>query len=57
MIDLTSNSLSELLELHAEVNEELRKRGIVRSANNPTGDLTEYLFCSTFGQWGKNSFD
>jgi hypothetical protein len=49
MIDLKNNTLSELLELHAEVNEELRRREIVRSANNPTGDLTEYLFCSAFG--------
>ncbi|MFT6658892.1 hypothetical protein [Maritalea sp.] len=49
MTDLTSNTLNELLELHVEVNEELRRRKVVRSANNPTGDLTEYLFCSAFG--------
>lgn len=24
-------------------------RGMVRSANNPTGDLAEYLFCHAFG--------
>ena len=27
---------------------ELRDRGIVRSENNPTGDLAEFLFCHTF---------
>jgi hypothetical protein len=29
--------------------DELRARGIVRSANNPMGDLAEYLFCKAFG--------
>ncbi|MCL8382125.1 hypothetical protein [Xanthobacter aminoxidans] len=42
-------SVTELLVLHAEIGEELRERGIVRSANNPTGDLAEYLFCTAFG--------
>ena len=42
-------SVAELLLLHAQVGEELRERGIVRSANNPTGDLAEYLFCKAFG--------
>ena len=40
----------ELLALHARVGDELRVRGITRSANNPTGDLAEYLFCRAF-QW------
>jgi hypothetical protein len=44
-----SLSVAELLVLHAEIGEELRERGIVRSANNPTGDLAEYLFCNAFG--------
>ena len=42
-------SVSELLVLHARVSEELRGRGVVRSENNPTGDLAEYLFCKAFG--------
>ncbi|MCO6387801.1 hypothetical protein GTK01_12355 [Aliihoeflea sp. 40Bstr573] len=42
-------SVAELLVLHAQIGEELRDRGIVRSANNPTGDLAEYLFCRAFG--------
>lgn len=44
-----SLTVPELLLLHAKVGEELRERGVVRSANNPTGDLAEYLFCRTFG--------
>ena len=43
-------SPSELLKLHARVSEELRGRGVVRSSNNPTGDLAEYLFCRAFGR-------
>lgn len=42
-------SIAELLILHVQIGEELRQRGVVRSANNPTGDLAEYLFCSAFG--------
>jgi hypothetical protein len=40
---------AELLKLHAGVSEELRARGILRSSNNPTGDLAECLFCKAFG--------
>lgn len=39
-----------MLVLHARTMDELRARSIVRSANNPTGDLAEYLFCKAF-QW------
>ena len=46
---LRALSVAELLLLHAQVGEELRDRGVVRSANNPTGDLAEYLFCKAFG--------
>lgn len=38
-----------MLVPHSEVADELRKRGITRSSNNPTGDLAEYLFCKAFG--------
>lgn len=47
--ELRDKSISQLLALHASVIEELRERGVLRSANNPTGDLAEYLFCSAFG--------
>lgn len=44
--DLTG---SELLVMHAEISQELRRRGITRSSNNPVGALAESLFCRTFG--------
>ena len=48
-MDLVQLTPPELLALHAKISEELRARGIVRSSNNPTGDLAEYLFCRAFG--------
>lgn len=41
-------SLGELLQAHAGIMEELRERGVARNANNPTGNLAEYLFCRAF---------
>lgn len=49
MPDLTQLTAAELLGLHAQIGEELRSRGVLRTANNPTGDLAEYLFCAAFG--------
>lgn len=40
---------ADLLLLHSDIMEELRHRGIVRSANSPTGDLAEYIFCKAYG--------
>ena len=48
MIDLKNLSTGSLLGLHAGIMEELRRRCVVRSANNPTGDLAESLFCRAF---------
>jgi len=48
-VNLSDLSPPQLLALHAKLADELRKRGITRSANNPTGDLAEYLFCKAFG--------
>jgi len=42
-------TIPELLLLHTRIGDELRRRGVTRSANNPTGDLSEYLFCKAFG--------
>src|SRR6185437_10502879 len=42
-------TVAELLLLHSRIGDELRKRGVTRTANNPTGDLSEYLFCKAFG--------
>jgi hypothetical protein len=49
MIELEPLSVPQLLLLHARLLEELRSRGVLRTANNPTGDLAEYLFCEAFG--------
>ncbi len=48
-LNLSDLTPPELLALHAKLGEELRTRGVVRSANNPTGDLAEYVFCKAFG--------
>jgi hypothetical protein len=48
-LNLTDLTPADLLALHSQVADELRVRGITRSANNPTGDLAEYLFCKAFG--------
>ena len=41
-------SVSALLNLYAEILEELRDRGVVRSANSPVGDYAEHLFATAF---------
>jgi len=48
-VDLRNLTPPELLVMHASVSDELRRRGITRSSNNPVGDLAEYLFCRAFG--------
>lgn len=48
-MDFSQLTVPQLLALHAHVADELRQRGITRSANNPTGDLAEYLFREAFG--------
>lgn len=53
MVDLTNLPVSSLLGLHGDVIAELRRREIVRSANNPTGDYGELLFSRAFG-WALN---
>lgn len=54
MIDLTTIPVPALLELHADLLAELKRREIVRSANNPTGDYGELLFKRAFG-WTLNN--
>jgi hypothetical protein len=49
MIELKKLTPPELLVMHAAVSEELRRRGVTRSSNNPVGDLAEHLFCRAFG--------
>tara|TARA_R110002124_G_scaffold167131_9_gene334502 strand:+ start:917 stop:1405 length:489 start_codon:yes stop_codon:yes gene_type:complete len=48
-MDYGALSVSGLLKAHTGALDELRARGILRSANNPTGDYSEWLFCRAFG--------
>jgi hypothetical protein len=49
-------SSQALLEFHSQIVEELHTRGILRTSNNPVGDLAEHLFCIAYGvQPEKNS--
>lgn len=47
--DLPDLSVPELLAAHSSVIDELRRRGIVRSKNNPTGDYAEWLVSTSMG--------
>jgi hypothetical protein len=51
---LDQKTIAELLVLHSGILHELRRREVLRTANNPTGDLAEYLFCKAFG-WAQES--
>jgi hypothetical protein len=42
-------SVRDLLRLHGEVLEELRRREVVRTSNSPVGDYAELLFATAFG--------
>ena len=46
-IDLMAATESELLAFHGSVLTELKRRGVVRTGNNPTGDYTEWLVAKT----------
>lgn len=48
MIDISGLSARELLRLHADIEGQLRALSVIRTANNPTGDLAEYLFCTAY---------
>lgn len=54
MRNLRTNSITELLALHIAIMEELRARDVLRSANNPTGDLAEYFFRAAYG-WAQEN--
>jgi hypothetical protein len=45
----------DLLRLHARIGDKLRDRNVTRSANNPTGDLAEFLFCKAFNWLQENN--
>lgn len=43
MDDLEGLSDREVLRLHSRVSDELRRRGLTRTANNPVADLAEWV--------------
>ena len=47
--DLAAHSITDLLRLSRSVLAELRRRGVVRSANAPAGDYGEYLVARAYG--------
>ena len=50
-MDISGRSARQLLELHAKIEKELGERKILRNANNPVGDLAEFLFRTAFPDW------
>ena len=46
--DLARLSVSELMRLFADVMEELKKKDVVRTRNNPVGDYAEWLTRQAF---------
>jgi hypothetical protein len=47
--DLTNMTVAELLSAHSAVLDELKRREILRSKNNPTGDYAEWLVAEKLG--------
>ena len=41
-------TVGELLTSHVQIEDALRVRGVLRSANKPPGDFAEHLFCTAF---------
>jgi len=48
-MDLREQSILELLQLHTGVLDELKRRKVVRTKNNPVGDYTEWLVSKALG--------
>jgi hypothetical protein len=53
-MELVALTVAELLGAHGAILEELRRREIMRSANNPVSDLAELLFCRAF-KWKREN--
>jgi hypothetical protein len=47
--EFTGQSNLDLLRIHARVIDELRRRDVLRSKNNPVGDYAEWLVATAFG--------
>ena len=48
-MELTEFSVEELLKLYSNLINELRKRNVLRSSNNPVADYAEYIIADRFG--------
>ncbi len=48
-LNLAHFDVRSLLLLHGRISQTLKDRGVTRTANSPTGDLAEHLFCKAFG--------
>ena len=48
-MNLKERSIKELLQLQAAATNELKKRDVVRTQNNPLGDYTEWLVAKAMG--------
>lgn len=46
---MAEKSIPELLSMHGAILDELKRRGVVRSKNNPTGDYAEWLVSERLG--------
>jgi hypothetical protein len=53
-LDVQNLTVSELLSAYGAILDELRRREIVRSSNNPLSDYAELLFCKAFG-WSRGN--
>ena len=47
-MNIVGMSPRQLFELHSKIEVELHRQEITRTANNPTGDLAEYLFRTAY---------
>lgn len=47
--DFSSHSVLDLLQLHSQIIEELKRRGVLRTKNNPVGDYAEWLTSQALG--------
>jgi hypothetical protein len=54
-MEISGLSVIELLRTHCGVLDELRRREVVRSANNPVSDFAEFLFCRAYPQWTREN--
>lgn len=48
-MDIEKLSNLDLLQMHSSIIEELKRRGVVRTKNNPVGDYTEWLVAQGLG--------